>query len=107
MYLFAGAEREADLETALVVQLLAIDSGIELTIENVDILRGGEQHDLLDESRQQHFLDRLSAGYYDFVIAAPRAMAIAGPFSTMMQGRHPYAIATTLGATLGSRAHKS
>ena len=70
LYLFAGVEREADISQATSLLLLAQDPELELAFENVDILRGGKDHDLLETALQERYLHSLSEGYYDGLITA-------------------------------------
>ena len=70
LYLFAGVEREADLASAAVIVLLEQDPEAEIEFENVDILRGGEAHNLLKGARQEEYLRRLEKGYYDALMTA-------------------------------------
>ena len=75
VYLFAGAEREADLGDALLNAITALNantrSAISLDMSNLDILRGGDSHDLLSAARQAEILEEIKSGRYDLVLAAP------------------------------------
>ena len=76
LYLFAGVARQADFGDALrsVVELWNSDASarpIELQLIEVDTLRGGLDHNLLDEGKRTEFLSRISAGEFDVVMVAP------------------------------------
>ena len=44
---------------------------IVLTVENVDTLRGGQLHNLLDAERRASYLRKISEGKFDITIVAP------------------------------------
>ena len=75
LYLFAGKDREADLGASLTSALQELNSktksAMTITTENVDILRGGASHDLLDSRTRERLLIDISGGMYDLVLAAP------------------------------------
>ena len=75
LYLFAGAERKADIGECVVRGMAKArqQSGLECSaeVENVDILRDPAGGNLLDESRQADLLSRITTGEFDLVLAAP------------------------------------
>ena len=54
-------------------QLAAAHShlGVQLHVEELDILRGGKDHDLLDSSRQRDIIQSIRSGKWNLVLAAP------------------------------------
>ncbi len=50
LYLFAGARRKSGLARSL--RIACKGKGILLTVDEVDVLRGGRRHDLSRKSRQ-------------------------------------------------------
>ena len=60
IYLFAGKKRRADIQECLSTLIARInaraefDLFIELDFTAVDLLRGGECHDLLSAARRRH-----------------------------------------------------
>ena len=75
MYLFAGAEREADLGDALRDAAAALNEGggfhYDIEVVNIDILRGGAAHDLLSRAMRDDILDRVRSRHFDLVLLAP------------------------------------
>ena len=77
LYLFAGVARKADLSTclhALVAEFnrsAAFGFSVELTEEEIDILRGGAAHDLADKARRDDILRRNQVGAYGVVVSTP------------------------------------
>ena len=75
LYLFAGKERRADIGDCLkelagdYLQNYGIALKVELT--EVDTLRGGAAHNLLDSSICDHYLALVEKGHYHIVILAP------------------------------------
>ena len=72
LYLFAGLQRQADMGDCF--RKLAASSdypGVQLHVEELDILRGGQNHDLLEGSRQREIIQGIRSGRYDLVRAAP------------------------------------
>ena len=70
LYLFAGRQRQADLEDALRAQVQRFNDGspqvtVRLVMTQVDTLRGGSSHDLLSEGRQRAHLSAIGDGQYD------------------------------------------
>ena len=76
LYLFAGVARQADFGKALseVVQVWNSDANglqISLEIEEIDTLRGGLSHNLLEPTAQDGFIQRILEGEFDLVLIAP------------------------------------
>ncbi len=92
LYLFAGAERQADFNLALrtaVDELRSGEEDVEVRVEMVDILRGGAAHDLLDTARQDSFLSRIDAGAFDVVIATPPCNTFSRALFNRLPGPRP------------------
>ena len=72
LYLFAGPPRKLYILSAL-EELLHGDlgDGTTVSIQELDILRDGEKHDLSNPELIQSLLDDISRGALDFVIASP------------------------------------
>ena len=68
-YLFSGRHRRASIAEEL--KALCISSGFGLAFEELHILIGGEEHDLLDSEKQSQLLGRLEEGAFDLVILSP------------------------------------
>ena len=66
-YVFAGKERWADIAACLRALVAELNSSpvfgffADLIIEDIDILRGGDSHDLLDEGKRKRCLSSLVA----------------------------------------------
>ena len=68
-YLFSGVKREASIGNAL--KLLCEKAGFGLVMHEVDILVGGDQHDLMDKSMQDSWMARVEARELDCCIYWP------------------------------------
>ena len=53
---------------------------MQFTIEEVDTLRGGQAHNLLDPSVRARLLGRIRAGEFDMVLIAPMQHIFQGTF---------------------------
>ena len=67
LYLFAGTKRQADLGAALHAQVAnwnqeATTVQVVLHLEEVDTLREGMSHNLLDEGLRKRYLSAIAAG---------------------------------------------
>ena len=76
LYLFAGRARQADFGKALdeVVALWnSCANAVSMTValEEIDTLRGGLAHNLLEVEAQDSFIRRVSEGEFDLVIVTP------------------------------------
>ena len=69
LYLFAGARRKSGLARSLIIACKG--TGTAVTVDEIDILRGGRRHDLLSKKRQAMFRDRIKRGYYHLTAASP------------------------------------
>ncbi len=70
LYLFAGESRHADMGAAF--RKLAHDnSALNLEIVEMDILRGGKDHDLLRPQLRAEILKDIQVGKWEIVMAAP------------------------------------
>ena len=68
-YLFSGVQRKASIAQEL--KKLCEAEGIGLLINEVDILVGGSDHDLLDKGAQERLLAEIGSGDYDVIILSP------------------------------------
>ena len=76
LYLFAGVKRRSDMADALEQALLEKYALLPveppaLHIEEIDTMRGGHAHNLLDDGVSTVFLENISKGHYDLVLVAP------------------------------------
>ena len=76
LYLFAGEERRADMGSCLYTLIQAFnrvepfDFSVALHVIEVDLLRGGENHDLLQEHHRSRYLQLLEEAC-DACLSAP------------------------------------
>lgn len=68
-YLFSGPQRKSSIAQHL--QKLCEAAGFGLEVDEIDILVGGSEHDLLSSDAQEAIMARISAGDYDIVILSP------------------------------------
>ena len=68
-YLFSGRHRKASIAEEL--KLLCKNSGFGLHFEEVDIMVGGGEHDLLDSETAAKIEARISEGDFDLIILSP------------------------------------
>ena len=76
LYLFAGKARRADFGDALASVVAEWNQGddgakFELILDQIDTLRGGLEHDMLDVEAREKILAKIRAGQYDLVLVAP------------------------------------
>ena len=74
LILFAGRERQSDLGCAMrsaFARYTEGSQGTALEVDEVDILRGGEAHDLLSASKREAILQGIAAGRWHIVVAFP------------------------------------
>ena len=76
LYLFAGEDRQADLGECIQSALVTLNASllhheVQLAITNVDTKRGGLDHNLLDQNRQDSFLSKILAQDFDVVLVTP------------------------------------
>ena len=73
--MYAGKKRKSDMHAVAtrLVQRWGQKLGVKITLvfEDYDILRGGEDEDLLNPELQQALLDKILQGNYDLLILAP------------------------------------
>ena len=69
LYLFAGARRRSGLARSL--RIACKGTGISVTVDEVDVLRGGRRHDLLHGKRQEKIRARIKSGFYHLMAASP------------------------------------
>ncbi len=78
LYLFAGRQRRGDMGYFLRKLFKAKD--IEVNMVEVDVLRGGRRHNLLQISSRTRFMKEVEARLFDVVLASP-------PCSTFSRAR--------------------
>ena len=69
LYLFAGAERHCDFGSHM--RRLCSERGIMVVLEEIDLLRKGEQHDVTKDEVWKPLLAKVASNVYDAVIATP------------------------------------
>ena len=96
-YLFSGPQRKSSIAQHL--QKMCERDGFGLEVEEIDILIGGSEHDLLDSDAQEAIMARITAGDYDIIILSPpcatwsRARWSDGPGPAPVWNReHPWGI---------------
>ena len=67
LYFFAGARRKSGLARSL--KIACKGTGIAVTVDEIDILRGGRRHDVLSKKRQAKLRDRIKNSYYHLTAA--------------------------------------
>ena len=87
LYLFAGARRKSGLARSL--KIACKGTGIAVTVDEIDILRGGRRHDLLSRKRQATFRDRIKRGYYHLTAASPPCGSFSRARSANRRGPKP------------------
>ncbi len=78
LYLFAGKQRRGDMGYFL--GKFFKEKYIEIHMVEVDVLRGGKRHNLLQKSSRTKFMEEVEAKHFDVVIASP-------PCSTFSRAR--------------------
>ena len=68
-YLFSGPQRKSSIAHHL--HQLCAKAGFGLEVDEIDILVGGKQHDMLDSEAQEAIMARIAAGDYDIVVMSP------------------------------------
>ena len=68
-YFFSGVERKGSVANCLAKLCAACGSG--LVVEEVDIMVGGNCHNLLDRAAQDEWIARIESGEFDFVLFSP------------------------------------
>ena len=71
LYLFAGEPRRSSIEAAVAELSAATGEKVTVEVVEVDISREPHLHDLTDPDLRQGYLEDISKGVYDFVIASP------------------------------------
>ena len=69
LYLFAGAKRRSSLAASL--RKAFRGTGTKVNVEEIDVLQGGQRHDLLSKVRQKRLLARISQGEFALVASSP------------------------------------
>jgi hypothetical protein len=68
LYLYAGIERKASMGAAILELIMQHE---HLELDEVDILRGGKEHDMLSNTITDEFGRRIDLGEFDVVLASP------------------------------------
>ena len=68
-YFFSGIARKASIGNAL--KSLCEKEGYGLELEEVDILVGGSEHDLLSKEAQDNYIAEVEEGFFDVQILSP------------------------------------
>ena len=68
-YFFSGAQRKASIAEELKQHCKAANVG--LRVEEVDMMVGGSEHNLLDYKAQERYLARIAGGEFDFAMFSP------------------------------------
>jgi hypothetical protein len=84
LYVFAGQERKADVS-----EFLKKDSRVTALITEIDILRQGSAHDVLDPAIWASILQDLRDGKYDFLIITPPCNTMSRAFCANDFGPKP------------------
>ena len=93
---FSGVKRKASIDHA--AHLLCEKAGFGLAMHEVDILVGGDQHDLMTKSMQASWMARVEAGEFDCGIYSPPCGSWTGPIGPTTVGPSRAGIGTTRGA---------
>ena len=94
VYFFAGARRKSSMRGELLKACAG--TGVRVDLSEIDVLQGGDSHDLLRGSLQAYWLEKVRKGEVDAILASPpcctfsRARNSAGPGPRPMRSRsHP------------------
>ena len=88
LYLFAGEHRQADMGSAF--RRWADEwPHVEVSITELDILRGGSAHDLLAPELQQEILNNIESGKFEIVLATPPCSTYSRATFTRDSGPKP------------------
>jgi hypothetical protein len=85
VYFFAGRKRKGDLKECMLKVFEPLN--ITLLVEEIDLLLGGDEHDLSDTDRQSDFLSKLAS--YTFVVITPPCLTHSRAPWTNSYGPHP------------------
>ena len=87
LYLFAGARRRSGLARSL--RLACKGTGTRVVVDEIDILRGGRAHDLLNKTRQKKLLSKVQGGRYHLTAASPPCGSFSRSRSANNRGPKP------------------
>ena len=87
LYLFAGARRRSGLAKSL--RIACKDTGIRVVVDEIDILRGGRQHDLLRRAYREKIMAKVRQGYYQLAAASPPCGTFSRSRSANNRGPKP------------------
>ena len=87
LYLFAGARRKSGLARSLRVACNGLH--LKCYVDEVDVLRGGRSHDLLNKKRQEKILIRIRRGHYHLTAASPPCGSFTRARSANKAGPRP------------------
>jgi hypothetical protein len=65
-YFFSGVKRKASIAGFL--KAMCVDAKVGLTMHEIDILVGGDEHDLMDKTAQEEWLHEVRGGNFDIDI---------------------------------------
>ena len=65
-YFFSGTKRKASIAQHL--KRMCAAQGLGLVVFEIDVMVGGQEHDLLDQNSQEMWLARLEDGDFDFIM---------------------------------------
>ena len=68
-YFFSGVKRKASIAGFL--KTMCVDAKVGLTMHEIDILVGGDEHNLMDKTAQEEWLNQVRGGNFDIVIFIP------------------------------------
>ena len=87
LYLFAGARRRSGLAKSL--RVACKGTGIRVFVDEIDILRGGRQHDLLRRAYREKIMAKVRQGYYQLAAASPPCGTFSRSRSANNRGPKP------------------
>ena len=68
-YFFSGVKRKASIANFL--RAMCIDAKVGLCFHEIDILVGGNEHDLMDKATQEEWLGKVRGGDFHIVVFSP------------------------------------
>ena len=85
LYFFAGVVRKGDIRSFM--KTTAESRGWSFIMEEIDLLRGGSEHDLSQSTAQNHWIDRIQD--YDIIICTPPCCSHSRATWANSFGPHP------------------
>ena len=75
LYLYAGKKRRSDMHAKALALVKKLSRQrkmyIQLEFEEIDMVRVGEDHNLLNPDMQEEILEKIREGYYDLIFVTP------------------------------------